>query len=455
MKTKTFFILSAAISTCLLANSAIAITTIEGNAGLQFSFNNPGARSLAMGGAFLALADDATAAYTNPAGLSQLFRPEFSLEYRNTDYSTLYSDTGRLIGEPTGLGIDQESGINQKETSDKINSLSFISFVFPMEKWTLGVYRHQLADFKANFQSQGPIIQTRILPSGVPFLARANPSINDVDLDIANWGLSASFRIGDSISIGAGVSYYDFDFYTTTQRFRFDPADLSSRWMLSDFDASDQSTFTTQSGDDDAFGFTIGLLWALNEKWSTGFVYRHGVEFDFEHNVTSSAGQSTVGTTDFNVPGLYGAGITYRATERLTLSLDINRITYSDITKNVVLQGVGVPVDYLEVDDGTEIRLGGEYVFNTKNPFALRAGVWRDPEHVIRHVGEVKITSPGDDDLLFQNISNTRASFFRPGDDEIHYSIGAGMVFERLQLDAAMDFSDRVNTISLSGVIFF
>ena len=38
-----------------------------------------GARALGMGGAFLARADDATAASWNPAGLSYLLRPEVSL----------------------------------------------------------------------------------------------------------------------------------------------------------------------------------------------------------------------------------------------------------------------------------------------------------------------------------------------------------------------------------------
>ena len=46
---------------------------------LEFSFSNPGARSMALGGAFVALADDATAAFANPAGLVQLLRPEVSL----------------------------------------------------------------------------------------------------------------------------------------------------------------------------------------------------------------------------------------------------------------------------------------------------------------------------------------------------------------------------------------
>ena len=48
---------------------------------IQLSFSNPGARSLGFGGAFVALADDATAAFANPAGLAQLTKPELSVEY--------------------------------------------------------------------------------------------------------------------------------------------------------------------------------------------------------------------------------------------------------------------------------------------------------------------------------------------------------------------------------------
>ena len=36
------------------------------------NFSNPGARAQAMGGAFIAVADDASAAVTNPAGLANL-----------------------------------------------------------------------------------------------------------------------------------------------------------------------------------------------------------------------------------------------------------------------------------------------------------------------------------------------------------------------------------------------
>ena len=66
-----------------------AQSNIEANAGIQFDFSNPGARSRAMGGAFLGLADDATAALANPAGLTQLAASEISVEGRLSEFTTV------------------------------------------------------------------------------------------------------------------------------------------------------------------------------------------------------------------------------------------------------------------------------------------------------------------------------------------------------------------------------
>src|SRR5467141_147862 len=69
-------------------------TDIESLSGLQFNFGNPGARSLGMGGAFLGLADDASAAEANPAGLTILRKPEISLEGRNYLEQQLFTTSG-------------------------------------------------------------------------------------------------------------------------------------------------------------------------------------------------------------------------------------------------------------------------------------------------------------------------------------------------------------------------
>jgi hypothetical protein len=52
----------------------------------------PGARAIAMGTAFVAVADDATAVYYNPAGLAEIQNGCFALTYEATRQSTLASD---------------------------------------------------------------------------------------------------------------------------------------------------------------------------------------------------------------------------------------------------------------------------------------------------------------------------------------------------------------------------
>src|SRR5712692_1213566 len=90
--------------------SVFAQTNSEINASVQFNFSNPGARSLGFGGAFIGLADDATAAYTNPAGLTNLSKPEISFEGRYFLYRNEFLDRGHAFGAPTGSGTDTIAG---------------------------------------------------------------------------------------------------------------------------------------------------------------------------------------------------------------------------------------------------------------------------------------------------------------------------------------------------------
>lgn len=88
-----------------LAALAAAAAAHEGPVTFEFSFSNPGAGSMALGGAFAAIADDATAAFANPAGLVQLVEPEISLEGRATSLETPFVAGGRASGEPRPSAI--------------------------------------------------------------------------------------------------------------------------------------------------------------------------------------------------------------------------------------------------------------------------------------------------------------------------------------------------------------
>ena len=87
-------------------STASAQVDYEIMASLQFNFSNPGARSLAMAGALTGAGDDATGAWTNPGGLTNITRPEVGVEFRGFNFETPFVSAGHFTGQPSGRGID-------------------------------------------------------------------------------------------------------------------------------------------------------------------------------------------------------------------------------------------------------------------------------------------------------------------------------------------------------------
>ena len=114
------------------ASSAYAITDSETNASIPFNLSAPGARSMGMGGAFLGLADDATAAYTNPAGLTQLVTPEVSAEA--SPHQLQHSVRERRLGDDRSLQRRERALERFGFVEHRI--LSFLSFVLPHDRWS-------------------------------------------------------------------------------------------------------------------------------------------------------------------------------------------------------------------------------------------------------------------------------------------------------------------------------
>src|SRR5687768_13608632 len=115
-------LIACVVQTLCLAAVATAQSTDDDSV---FDFSLPGARSRGMGGAFVAIADDATSVYSNPAGLTSLFRPEVSFEFRHWTFRSPTIDHGHAYGPPTMRGIDVESGIHDREFSSGVNGISF------------------------------------------------------------------------------------------------------------------------------------------------------------------------------------------------------------------------------------------------------------------------------------------------------------------------------------------
>lgn len=416
----------------------------------QFNFLAPGARSLGLGGAFLGLADDATAAYANPAGLTQLIVAELSIEGRSWSYTSLFVERGHVFGAPSGLGIDVVEGLHEGAMSDETDGLSFLSYAHVKERWALAVYRHVLASFRASQLSEGIFLES----SGF----RTSPLRSRLGLKIVGSGVAGAWEVSEELSIGLGVASYDFTLASSTERFAVrrltgDPAlDVLPGYRYGPTDLAPDNVLQIQAehGEDEDIGAHGGLLWRPSERWSFGAVYRDGPEFDFIGTFTGGPASTEPGRIDtsvggrgmFHVPDLWGLGVAFRLSDAALLTLDWDHVDYSDVDDdllNMIRVGRSDPENYV-VDSGDEIHLGFEYVaLRLRYPVALRLGAWLDPDHKIHYIGE-------------RPIAQAR---FRSGTDEIHLSAGLGLVVGKVQIDLAGDVSDRVDTLSLSTVVSY
>jgi len=428
--------LMLAIGAALFAASGtvFAITDTETNASIPFNLSNPGARSMGMGGAFVGLADDATAAYTNPAGLTQLVTPEISAEGRHTDYSIPHVSGGSATLEPFS-----GSGLHSEDADSSRTNLSFISFVYPHDRWSFAFYRNELVRYQADFATSGDGVTVGNLYQTFPVTANA-------DLKIIDYGFSAGFKAGDAVSLGAGISYYQFDIRTLMTRVAFEGA----------FDGVPAGTpvnSQAQRGSDNDLSVNLGARFVLGEHWSAGLTYRRGPKFTYEATNTILLGtpEVVVDLKDvrFKVPDEFGAGLSWHPTDSLVINFDADYIQYSQLTHGVQsLFGNGdAGVARLSIPNGTELHLGGEYTFTQMaHPFSLRAGIWHDPRHSIEYKGD-----PGTD----LGASALAVVFHGGQGSQNHVAVGGGFAFSKFQIDAAADFSDQTDTLSLSGVYHF
>jgi len=405
---------------------------------LQFSFSDPGARSMGFGGAFVALADDATAAFSNPAGLAQLLKPEISIEGRHWSYSSPYTESGRVEGLPSGFGIDTTVGLRTVTSEDDLTGLSFLSLVYPKNNWSLALYRHEYADFKFFSETQG------LFTGGTNCCQdRFWDQRSQSDMEILSYGLSAAYRVSDRLDLGLGLVYYDTSFVSDASIFIWDEDTIPSIFAPNSY-LPERSVFSERISFDDAdWALTAGFLWRLTGSWSVGGVYRQAPKIDV--GVTLTAGQAVdLGVPPGEVfrqeslvlelPELYGLGFAYRDPDgKLTVTFQWDRVEYSNIVDSL-------NIDDRMIDDVDELHLGVEYVFLGSTPIiAIRLGTWLEPDHQMR--------ATSDDSLA-------RALLPR-GDDEMHYAAGLGVAIQNLQIDLAMDFADRVDTLSLSAIYNF
>ena len=386
--------------------------------GIPFNFAPPGARSLGMGAAFIGIADDATAAEANPAGLTILTRPEASAHFRFSSYNIdFYNPTAYDVQS----AYDQGNGIGTYDQS--VSTPSFFSFVKPFRGVVLSIYYQQAADFKG----------TATFGAFDSFFTDQYTVTENVKFQLEHIGVSLAFRLGDRVALGFSARNSRLSLRSLDE-LRVD----YWRDLPDEPNVTDYFGLATRFDDHDStLTYNVGLLINPNGKLSMGVVYKKGGKYNlngiFEgFDVCEGAGcypnpfflpgQVAVRTT-FRVPDVIGVGFALRPSDQLTFAADAVQISYSDLRFEGQTE---------KLDNAVEAHFGFEYTFfpgGGEVPFSIRAGVFTDPDHD----GYAQIKS-----------------------DDTHYTIGAGVVTKgNFQIDLAYSFSDRVDEGILSFVYRF
>lgn len=445
---------------CAAIPASAQNSDIESLSGLQFNFGNPGARALGMGGAFLGLADDASAVEANPAGLTILRKPEISIEGRNYMEAQVLTTTGTYPDL-------ERTAFNHH--SDRVQ-IAFASAVYPIKNFTIGAYFHEPLRNKgagAVVPTEGRFgqavgVPTFYLPRGGTPVSRdecerikqqqndftaclqweLNPFVSAIDVQQRTWGLSGAWQAHPRFSVGATVRYQTLREEALTLRVS---PDLQTAQITAQATATVGPDGDIELKQEKDVTFAAGFKWTLTDKLSIGGTYRNGASFTapiFYGDQASGFRLTQVAETEFHIPDVAGVGVSFRPIPVLTVNFDAVHVTYSNLVDNFVslsqsVRDAGSP--YV-ANDVTELHLGAEYAFTARIPFLLRAGVWHDPAHSVTYAGPLNSVERVAEAILFPE-----------GEDQLHTSIGGGFAWPRFQIDFAYDRSKyfKVGSVSL------
>ncbi len=428
------------------------------NIDLQFQLSNPGARSLAMAGAFVGLADDATAVLSNPAGMASLSSDMLVFELQSVDRDNdipFYGGTIRQVGLQ-----DFEYDLQTKSFPEQTFSVPFAAYLNTSSRLKWGVFYAEQARFERQFQTQEIYLpheadDDRPVNDFTDFYFF--PSDNQIDLQIRTVGLSGGISMGEKWSVGLTLMYADFAYKGQTDLIL--PDIFPSGHPLQDFVGQNFATIAVD-GDDQAIGGAVGILFHPNEIFSFGAAYRSQPAYrydfvveilDFANNVYEIDDQ---GQASFESPDSFGAGFAIKPSETLVVSLEVNRVQYAELsdTYHSFFDSGG---ETQTIDNATEYRIGTElFITRYARPFAVRCGYWFEPYHALQNTyldNQILYA----DENGFQQIRN--AVFLRQFEqDTDHISFGLGWsLTNHIAFDAAFDWSHIGQISSLSGVYRF
>lgn len=352
----------------LIVFGLLTTTTVFGNG---LSLNSIGTNALGMGGAHIALANDYSAIYWNPAGITQLTHPQVSIFVTDVIPMATYQFT--FPAQYGGAAIDATAKTNHYISPNLAGYLPLLTG----KKLTVGLGAYVPAGLGAEWD-------------GAELAAFSGPSMTAFEWmsKIAVFNISPGFayKLNEKFSVGAAVNVY----YGMMDMKR--PMDTYS--MLTQQPGQDglMDAQYDESGSGLGYGVTLGALFKPMDLLSVGFTLRTKTTVKFEGTAKNSAfkvynAEETDYERDLAWPVWIGGGIALKPTQKLAITADAQYSKWSDTEEKIITEylnpiwaGALTEEDRtmtLDWVDATQIRLGLQYQLN--EAATLRAGYYHDP----------------------------------------------------------------------------
>ena len=330
--------------------------------GNGMNLNGVGSKSIGMGGAFVGLANDFSAVFYNPAGLSQL---------QGTNISFYFTDV-----IPTGTYKMDAFGIDAQTKTNHYISGALAAFFDVGSKLKVGFF----ADVPAGLGAEWDGDDLAALGGGASFKWMSQ-------IGVFHFGPAISYKASEKFAVGAtvNIAYGMMDMVRPVDAMNAATGQPGADGLM-DAQYEDEGTGT-------GLGFTLGMLFRPIEK------LQFGVSFKTENTVGFSgtakaplmammgADPESDFDRDITWPIWVGGGVAFMPNEKLTFTADVQWTQWSTMEKIVtkyadaiwsgaMAQLGGDEMPFLW-ENAMQIRFGMQY--QVSEMIAIRAGYYNDP----------------------------------------------------------------------------
>ena len=357
----------ALMLTCFVFGSRVGVAQVEEIAiGNTFGL---GARTMGMGGAFLAVADDFTTLYWNPAGLAQIRKFELFGSLSHSEQ-----------------GVDTKlTGVRATEADRSKTRPNSIGLVYPLYAnrggfaFALGYNRPQ------NFDSETAI-------KGIDPSSNLDFSGFDVDETIANsggigiWSLGMGVFISKNILLGGSIDFWQGSSFNELNSAAEDINSIDPEIESFAFHDTVDREYTGLGGRIGALAFagenvTLGATVTLPVDLEVSELWQIQTTVRFDDGTESPGADDGKGSILYDIerPFEFGGGVAIKLLEkRLTLAGDVQFADWTQTEYNP-LPADDVYNNFSRFYDSTiQVRVGAEYRIPGIEA-SVRVGYFRDP----------------------------------------------------------------------------